>query len=236
MKFIFSALLLIVSHLCLAQIDLLKVASTKASVLLSTSANNDEVTKGLKEALVIGASKAIENSSAKGGFYTNILIRIPFPAEAEKMKKTLQKAGMKSQIKGFEKSINSAAELASKEVLVIFVDAINSINIKDALQILKGGNTAATTYLKKHISVQLYNKIKPIAKKAIYQVEVTKYWNPLLKSYNTIPFTKSVNLDLEDYVTTKTIDGIFVLIANKEKEIRNNHKARTSELLLKVFK
>ena len=236
MKFIFSALMLIVSHLCLAQIDLLKVASIKSSALLSTSADKDEVAKGLKEALVIGASKAIENSSAKDGFYTNILIRIPFPVEAEKMKKTLQKAGMKSQIMVFEKSINSAAELASKEVLVIFVDAINAINLKDASQILKGGNTAATSYLKKHISVQLYNKIKPIARKAIQQVEVTKYWNPLLNSYNTIPFTKSVNPDLEDYVTNKTIDGIFVLIANQEKEIRNNPKARTSALLLKVFK
>ena len=236
MKFIFSALMLILSHLCLAQIDLLKVASIKSSALLSTSADKDEVAKGLKEALVIGASKAIKNSSAKDGFYTNILIRIPFPVEAEKMKKTLQKAGMKSQIKGFEKSINSAAELASKKVLVIFVDAINAINIKDALQILKGGNTAATSYLKKHTSLQLYNKIKPIVKKAIQQVEVTKYWNPLLNSYNTIPFTKSVNPDLEDYVTNKTIDGIFVLIASQEKEIRNNPKARTSVLLLKVFK
>ena len=236
MKFIFLALMLILSHPCLAQIDLLKVASTKSSALLSNSANKEEVTKGLKEALVIGANKAVKNSSVKDGFYNNILIRIPFPAEAEKMKKTLKKAGMQSQIKGFEKSINSAAELASKEVLVIFVEAINAMNIKDALQILKGGNTAATSYLKKQISVKLYNKIKPIAKKAIQQVEVTKYWNPLVKSYNIIPFTKSVNPNLEDYVTNKTIDGIFVLISNQEKEIRNNPKARTSELLLKVFK
>ena len=149
MKFIFLALLLIVSHPCLAQIDLLKIASTKSSALLSTSANKDEVSKGLKEALVIGANKAVKNSSVKGGFYNNILIRIPFPDEAEKMKKTLKKAGMQSQIKEFEKSINSAAELASKEVLVIFVEAINAMNIKDALQILKGGSTAATSYLKK---------------------------------------------------------------------------------------
>ena len=236
MKLIFSVLLLIVPYFCLAQIDLLKVTSTKASALLSSSANNDEVTKGLKEALVICADKAIENSSSKGGFYANMLIRIPFPAEAEKMKKTLQRAGMQSQIKGFEKSMNSAAELASKDVLVIFVDAIANMNIEDALQILRSGNTAATTYLKKKISVQLYNKIKPKAKRAIQQVEVTKYWNPLVKSYNTIPFAKSVNPDLEDYVTNKTIDGIFVLIANEEKEIRNNPKARTSALLLKVFK
>jgi len=236
MKTIFFVLLLLAAQLCSAQIDLLKMASTKASTLLFSSATKDEVAKGLREALVVGADKATESTSAKGGFYDNKIIRIPFPAEAEKMKKTLQKAGMQSQITDFEKSINSAAELATKEVLVIFVDAITNMSIQDAFQILKGANTAATSYLKKQTNVQLYDKIKPIAKKAFQQVEVTKYWNPLVKTYNTIPFTKPVNPDLEDYVTNKTIEGIFVLIANQEKEIRDNPKARTSALLQKVFK
>ncbi|MBT3611840.1 MAG: DUF4197 domain-containing protein [Flavobacteriales bacterium] len=236
MKIIFSVLLLLVTQLCSAQVDLLKVASTKASTLLFSSTTNDEVGKGLREALIVGADKATDSASAKDGFYANKVIRIPFPAEAEKMKNILQKAGMQSQITDFEKSINSAAELATKQVLVIFVDAITNMSIQDALQILKGENTAATSYLRKQTNAQLYNKIKPITKKAIQQVEVTKYWIPLVKTYNSIPFTKAVNPDLEDYVTNKTIEGIFVLIANQEKEIRNNPKARTSALLQKVFK
>jgi len=236
MKTIFFVLLLFVAQLCSAQIDLLKMASTKANTLLSSSATNDEVAKGLREALVIGADKATKGASAKDGFYANKIIRIPFPAEADKIKKTLRKAGMQSQITDFEKSINSAAELATKQVLVIFVDAITSMSVQDAFKILKGGNRAATSYLKKQTNAQLYNKIKPIAIKAIQQVEVTKYWNPLVKKYNTIPFTKAVNPDLENYVTNKTIEGIFVLIANQENEIRNNPKARTSALLQKVFK
>ena len=235
MKTIFLVLSLLAAQLCSAQIDLLKMASTKASTLLSSSATKEEVAKGLREALVVGADKATKSASAKDGFYDNKVIRIPFPAEAENMKQTLQKTGMQSQITDFEKSLNSAAELATKQVLIIFVDAITNMSIEDAFQILKGGNTAATSYLKKKTSAQLYNKIKPIAKKAIQQVEVTKYWNPLVKTYNTIPFTKLVNPDLEDYVTNKTIEGIFVLIANQEKEIRNNPKARTSALLQKVF-
>ena len=236
MKTTCLVLLLLAAQLCSAQIDLLKVASGKASTLLSSSATNDEVVKGLKEALVVGADKATESASAKGGFYANKVIRIPFPTEAARMKKTLQKAGMQSQITDFEKSINSAAELATKQVLVIFVDAITNMSIQDAFQILKGKNTAATSYLRKQTNAQLYNKIKPLAKKAIQQVEVTKYWNPLIKMYNSIPFTNEVKSDLEDYVTNKTIEGIFVLIANQEKEIRNNPKARTSVLLQKVFK
>jgi len=236
MKTTFLVLLLLAVQLCSAQIDLLKVASNKSSALLSSSANNDEVAKGLKQALVVGADKAIQIASAKNGFYANKVIRIPFPTEAKKMKKTLQKAGMQSQITDFEKSINSAAELATKQLAVIFVDAITNMSIQDAFQILKGENTAATSYLRKQTNSQLYNKIKPIAKKAIQQVEVTKYWKPLVKTYNSIPLTKSVNPDLEDYVTNKTIEGIFLLIANQEKEIRSNPKARTSELLQKVFK
>ncbi len=221
----------------MAQINLLKSASLQAKQLLNApELSKEEVSKGLKEALVVGADNAIKIASAKDGFYANKAIQIPFPDEAEKMKITLQKAGMQSQIIAFEKSINSAAELAAKEVFVIFVDAVTTMSIKDAFSILKGDNTAATNYLKKQTSIQLYAKIKPIVKGAIQQVEVTKYWNPLVKTYNTIPFTKTVNPELEDYVTNKTIEGIFVLIANKEQEIRSNPSARNSELLKKVFK
>ena len=237
MKILLSILIFCLPFGAVAQINLLKAASVQAKQLLNTpDLSKEEVAKGLREALVLGAEKAIQKASAKDGFYTNKAIKIPFPAEAEKMKTTLQKAGMQSQITAFEKSVNSAAELAAKEVFVIFVDAVTTMTIKDAFTILKGKNNAATSYLKKQTNAQLYAKIKPIASKAIQQVEVTKYWTPLMKSYNKIPFTKGVNPDLENYVTQKTIDGLFVLIANQEQEIRNNPAARTSALLKKVFK
>ena len=236
MKTIFSVILLLVSQLCSAQFDLLKIASTRSSTLLSSSATKDEVAEGLKEALVIGADKSIQKASSKDGFYANKVIRIPFPSEAVKMKNILQKSGMQSQIKDFEKSINLAAELATKEVFVIFADAIANMSINDAFQILAAENTAATSYLRKKTNAQLYNKIKPIVNKAIHQCDVTKYWSPLVKAYNTITFKKSVNTDLEDYISNETIAGIFVLIAIQEKEIRNNPKSRNSDLLKKVFK
>ena len=237
MRIILSAIFICFFYVCSAQINLLKVASTKAnSLLLSSSLDKEEVAKGLREALVVGVEKATQSASSKGGFLNNKAIRIPFPSEAQKMKNTLQKAGMQSQIIAFEKSINSAAELAAKEVFVIFVDAVTSMTIKDAFTILKGKDDAATTYLRKQTNAQLYAKIKPITSNAIQQVEVTKYWTPLVKSYNAIPFTKAINPDLEDYVTDKTIEGLFVLIANQENEIRNNPEARVSALLQKVFK
>ena len=237
MKIILSIIFICFFYISSAQINLLKVASTKAnSLLMSSSLDKEEVAKGLKEALVVGAEKAIQNASSNGGFLNNKAIRIPFPAEAEEMRNTLQNAGMKSQIIAFEKSINSAAELAAKEVFIIFVDAVKNMNIKDAFTILKGKDNAATTYLRKQTNAQLYSNIKPIISNTIQQVQVTKYWNPLVKYYNTIPFTKAINPDLEDYVTDKTIEGIFVLIANQEKKIRHNPEARVSTLLQKVFK
>jgi len=237
MKIIFSAIFICFFYISSAQINLLKVASTKAnSLLMSSSLDKEEVAKGLKEALVVGAEKAIQSASSNGGFLNNKAIRIPFPSEAEEMRNTLQKAGMQSQIIAFEKSINLAAELAAKEVFVIFVDAVTTMTIKDAFTILKGKDNAATTYLRKQTNAQLYAKIKPITRNTIQQVQVTKYWTPLVKSYNGIPFTKAINSDLEDYVTDKAIEGIFVLISNQEKEIRNNPEARVSALLQKVFK
>ena len=237
MRIILSAIFICFFYVCSAQINLLKVASTKAnSLLISSSLDKEEVAKGLREALVVGAEKATQSASSKGGFLNNKAIRIPFPSEAEKMKNTLQKAGMQSQIIAFEKSINSAAELAAKEVFIIFVDAVKTMTIKDAFTILKGKDDAATMYLREQTNTQLYAKIKPITSNAIQQVEVTKYWTPLVKSYNAIPFTKTINPDLEYYVTQKTIEGLFVLISNQEKEIRNNPEARVSALLQKVFK
>ena len=237
MRLLLSILFFCISVAAQAQINLLKKASTQAKELLKPSPlSAEEVGRGLKEALVVGAEKSVDKAAVENGFYGNKRIQIPFPSEATKMKTTLQKAGMNKQVIAFEKSLNRAAELASKEVFAIFSQAITTMTVEDALGILKGNDNAATLYLEKKTNTKLHLKIKPIVTKAIAKVEVTKYWNPLAKNYNAIPFTKKVNPDLEDYVTKKTIKGLFILIALEEKEIRNNPAARVSELLQKIFK
>jgi len=140
------------------------------------------------------------------------------------------------QVKQFEESLNSAAEEASKFAKEIFITAVKNMTITDAFKILKGEDNAATIYLKKQTSKELYKKFKPVVKKAIEKVHVTKFWGQLSGRYNALPMTNKVNPDIEDYVTNKTIDGLFVLIAKEEKNIRNNPDARVSELLQKVFK
>ena len=238
MKIILSVILSVVVSSASAQSwKELKSAAAKAKEVITTKElSKSEIASGLKEALEIGASNSSELASEKGGFNNNNLIRIPFPAEAEKMKSTLVKVGLKLQVKQFEESLNSAAEEASKFAKEIFITAVKNMTITDAFKILKGEDNSATIYLKKQTSKELYKKFKPVVKKAIEKVHVTKYWDQLSGRYNVIPMTSKINPDIEDYVTNKTIDGLFVLIAKEEKNIRNNPDARLSELLQKVFK
>ena len=222
-----------------AQINLnnLKSAAIKAqAVITSSELSQSEVTKGLKEALIVGATNSSSDASQKGGFNTNSLIRIPFPKDAKKMKTTLVKVGMQSQVTQFEKTLNAAAEDASQFAKEIFIDAVKKMTIKDAMSILKGKDNAATNYLKEQTSNELYVKFKPVVKQSIAKVNLTKHWNMLANRYNALPLSQKVNPDLEDYITNQAINGLFVLIANEEKEIRNNPKARVSEILQKVFK
>ena len=222
-----------------AQINLntLKSAAFKAqSVIQTKNFSKDEVVKGLKEALIVGSTNAVVNASASGGFNNNPAIRITFPKEAKSMKKTLLKFGMKSQIDKFEHVLNKAAEDATNLAKEIFISAVKSMTINDAMSILKGKDNAATTYLKTHTAEELYLEFRPIVRNSIEKVNLEKYWDILAKRYNAIPITEDVNTSLEDYITNQAIDGLFILIEEEELNIRNNPKARVSEVLQKVFR
>ncbi|MAX05784.1 MAG: hypothetical protein CMD19_04945 [Flavobacteriales bacterium] len=222
-----------------AQINLntLKSAAVKAqSVIQTKNFSKDEVVKGLKEALIVGSTNAVINASESGGFNNNPEIKIPFPKEAKSMKKILLKFGMESQIDKFEHVLNKAAEDASGLAKDIFISAVKSMTINDAMSILKGKDNAATTYLKTHAVEELYLEFRPIVRNSIEKVNLEKYWDILAKRYNAIPITEDVNTSLEDYVTNQAIDGLFILIEEEELNIRNNPKARVSEVLQKVFR
>ncbi|MDE0917745.1 MAG: DUF4197 domain-containing protein [Flavobacteriales bacterium] len=228
-----------------AQIGLLKKAKENSQKLIGGAIDGvvngegglseNEVTEGLTTALHNGAEYAVKKASAVNGFNNNDIIRIPFPPEARKIETTLSKMGFEDQIKSFETKMNEAAEVASKEALNILGLAIKNMNIKDAYSILKGDDNAATTYLRRETNDYLYESFKPIVITSMQQFNVAKKWNGLVTKYNAIPLTQKINPDLEDYITNKAIDGLFVLIAEQEKEIRLNPYARTSEILTKVF-
>ena len=221
-----------------AQLNLNKLKNTvKTQVETPTASKltNDEVISGLKEALSVGVDNAGKSASIMDGFNKNDLIRIPFPAEADKMQKSLRKVGMGKQVDEFELVLNRAAEEAAKEAAPLFLLAIKSMSVKDGLSILKGEDNAATSYLEESTKDSLFTTFRPIVEKALQTVNITKYWSPLASGYNKIPLTKKVNLDLEDYTTEKAMEGLFKLLALEEKKIREEPAARVSDLLKKVF-
>lgn len=194
-----------------------------------------ETTEGLVEALLVGADNSTQQASKKDGFFKNAAIKILFPPEAIKVRDAAVGVGLSPLVDRFELSLNRAAEDAAKEAKPVLVDAIKQIRFKDVWEILFGGKTAATDYLRSKTESQLLVKFRPIVKQSIGREEVTKHWQPLANAYNAIPFVKKVNPDLEEYVTRKTVDGLFTLIADEERKIRENPIARVSQILKKVF-
>ena len=237
MKFLLLGLFIFFTNILSAQINfekLKQVANTAEEVINPTT--KDEVVKGIKEALIVGAKNSVLNASEKGGFNNNSLIKISFPKSTGKMKDILIKAGMRSQVDNLEFVLNEAAEEASFFAKEILVNAVKKMTVNNAIAILNGSDHDATLYLKKQTSREIYVKFHPIVKESIEKVKLGKYWNILIERYNQIPLTKKVNTDLAEYVTIETIEGLFLLISQEEKNIRNNPHARVSDILQKVFK
>lgn len=197
---------------------------------------NAEITNGLKSALTVGIKNAVATTQkGDNGFYSNALLRIPVPQEAQKVMTKLRDLGMGTLVDDFEESMNLAATEASEKATDIFVNAITQLTIQDAMGILTGPKDAATQYLKKTTSAQLATAFKPITTRALNQTHTTAYWNDIINTYNKIPFVEKVNPDLQDYVTNEAIKGLFKLVAQEEQKIRENPQARVTEILQKVF-
>ena len=204
----------------------------------SPGLTNDEVISGLKSALEVGIKNATNLTSKLDGFNKNMEIRIPWPKDAQDARQKLIDLGMESQVKKFEETLNRAAEEASKGAVDIFVSAITSMTINDAMGILKGEENAATNYLKKTTTSALKEKFKPIAHNAIEKVELTKYWKPLMQAYNNTTMLTGkpkINPDLDEYVTDLAIQGLFKMVAKEEAKIRKDPMARVNDILKKVF-
>jgi hypothetical protein len=214
-----------------AQISLKKLKNA----IKGESVTTEEVAEGLKEALTNGVSKGSDLASKLDGYYKNPEIKIPFPPDVKHVETKLRQIGMGAQVDKFIESLNRGAEDAAKESKPIFVSAVKQMTIQDAWSILKGEQDAATQYLKKTTTGQLTDKFMPIVHASLEKVNATKHYAELVTAYNKIPLVQKVNPDLDQYATGKAIDGLFILVAKEEKNIRTNPVARTSDLLKKVF-
>ncbi len=195
----------------------------------------EEAGLGLKEALNIGITKGAEKLSQTDGYYKSVY-KIVLPQEAEAVAKKLRGVpGFADFEEDIVQKINRGAEDAAKKAAPIFVDAIKEMTFQDAMNILMGADTAATTYLKSSTYDKLYQEFNPIIVESLDKFDARKVWSDAINTYNKIPFTKKANPDLDDYVTTQALIGLFDMVKKEELNIRNNVSARPTDLLKKVF-
>jgi len=213
--------------------DILK--SVKEAAGVGGGLSQSKIVEGLKEALEIGTGNAVGLVSKLNGYYKNSNIKIPLPGAVQKVEKILRGVGYGSQVDAFELSMNQAAEKAAPEAKALFVDTIKQMSFDDARKILDGKDNAATLYFKDKTWDRLYEKFEPIVNSTMSQVGVTSYYQELDKKVRSIPFADSMSFDLDKYVTDGALDGLFYMVEQEERKIRQDPAARVTDLLKDVF-
>lgn len=196
---------------------------------------DDQVVAGLKEALSIGTGNAVAANSKTDGYFRNAAIKILMPEKIRKATDVLGKVGYRKEVDEFVLSMNRAAENAAPHAKAFFVDAIKQMTFEDARKILGGGDTAATDYFKSKTFGKMYEAFKPEVASSMNKVGVTRSYKQMMDKTAALPFADTESLDLDRYVTTKTLEGIFYMVGQEERKIRKDPAARVTDLLKTVF-
>ena len=194
-----------------------------------------EAGEGIKKALSQGLAGAVLKLNKEDGFFKDAFYKILIPEDARKIENTLRDIGLGSMVDKAILQINRGAEDAVGYAKPIFVNAIKNMTIQDAIGLVKNGDTSATHFFRDKTTAQLVAAFTPVIKSSLDKVNATKYYGDMVNKYNSIPLVKKLNPDLTGYVTTKATNALFDLVAQEERNIRNNFAARTTDLLKKVF-
>ncbi|MET0024894.1 MAG: DUF4197 domain-containing protein [Sedimenticola sp.] len=218
------------------KLDESSVAETLGGGETSSALSNEQIVQGLKEALQVGARKAIELLGREGGFLNDGEVRIPLPDTLETVAKGLRAVGQDRLVDDFIETMNRAAEQAVPETLDIFADTIQKMSLSDARGILEGGDTAATDYFRDKSGDRLNQVIAPIVRQATARAGVTSAYKALIGEVGFLgAYVDMDTLDLDNYVTARAMDGLFLKLAREEQLIRKDPVARTSDILKTVF-
>ena len=209
---------------------------------LSRATNSDggldpaTVAAGLREALEQGATRAVQQLGRDNGFWLHPTLRIPVPENLRKIDTALRRLGQRKLADDFTHSLNRAAEQATPAARAIFVDAIRRMTVNDAIAILRGPPDAATQYFRRTTEASLAASFMPIVARSTQAVGVTALYKRVGQRAESLGVSDAARFDIDAYVTRKTLDALFVLVADEERRIREDPLARTSELLRKVFR
>lgn len=196
----------------------------------------NEIVMGLREALAQGTTRAVNQLGRSDGFWQNLAVRVPLPASLAKGEKMLRQVGLGPRIDEFHLTLNRAAEKAVPEAADLFGNAVRQMTIADARSILQGADDAATQFFRRTAGESLRQRILPIVQNATQQVGVTQQYKRMVQNYGPMLQMAGVrDTDLDAFVTAKALDGLFLVVAEEEKRIRENPLARTTEILRRVF-
>jgi hypothetical protein len=197
--------------------------------------SESKIASGLKQALQVGSENAVKIVGKPNGYFGNPAIKIEMPKDLHLLESGVRELGFGPKIDEFILSMNRSAETAAPAARKIFIDAIFAMTFEDAKRILSGDNTAATQYFKEKTTGRLTDAFTPVVKRTMSENGVVKQYDSLTEQYKNIPFAKSQSLDIDHYVVSKALDGLFYELGEQEKQIRTNPAARTTDLLKDVF-
>ncbi len=198
--------------------------------------STEQLTRGLKEALGKGLQQAIASLGKPGGFLTNLNVKIPMPEKMQAVEKALRTLGQEQLADEFITTMNKAAEQAVPAAADVFVGGLKNMTLDDAKMILSGPKDAATQYFHRTTGAELNQKFLPIVQQATAKSGATAAYKQLTEKAKLAgPFLSIPYLDLDAYVTGKAMDGLFTMVAEEEKRIRENPVARSTDLLKSVF-
>lgn len=233
---IFLGGLLPYQHVRAEWTDFLNILKKDTSASVNPVLSDTDIIGGLKQALSKGTKTAVAFLGREDGFLANPDVKIHMPDNLRKVERSLRKAGQDKIVDEFIASMNHAAERAVPEAAAVFLDAIRDMSVADANQILGGADNAATEYFRANSNDRLYEKFHPLVQQATERASVTAKYKKLTGKLGPLASVIDTSrLDLDDYITRKTLDGLFYMVADEEKKIRENPAARTTELLKKVF-
>ncbi len=204
-------------------------------LIQGSSLSEDQIIEGLKEALKVGTTNAVDLTGRVDGYFKNETIKILMPEKLIKVESWLRKIGYGKKVDEFILSMNRAAERAAPAAREIFWGSIKEMNFEDAKKIWKGNDTAATDYFKTKTSAKLSAAFLPAVAKATDDVGVTKKYKDLANKIQKVKFLKVELVDIDQYVVSKSLDGLFYMVGEEERKIRKDPAARITEILKKVF-
>ncbi|MDH5395636.1 MAG: DUF4197 domain-containing protein [Gammaproteobacteria bacterium] len=194
-----------------------------------------DIAKGLKEALTISADRVVMKISQTNGYLNDQAIHIALPDEVNKVHQSLKKIGLDSYTHELEVKMNHAAEMAAPRAKALFLRAISDMKWQDVQAIYKGRQDAATQYFKNKMTTSLHSLMRPVVQQTLAEAGVVQLYEKIITKYHAIPFVPKVKNNLADYVVAKSIDGVFYYLAQEEAAIRKEPAKRTTELLKRMF-